>query len=100
MYSTCLFCNRDLGRKEVVEHFPVGRRLAYDAAKGRLWVVCRHCERWNLTPLDERWEGWQDLERGELVALAPLVVLTIVVGVAPAWLLEPIDGAARAVLGG
>jgi hypothetical protein len=32
----------------------VGRRLAFDAAKGRLWVVCRKCERWNLTPVEER----------------------------------------------
>ncbi|AHG90645.1 hypothetical protein J421_3108 [Gemmatirosa kalamazoonensis] len=63
MYSTCLFCNQPLGRNEVVEHFPVGRRLAYDAAKGRLWVVCRRCERWNLTPLEERWEAIEECER-------------------------------------
>src|ERR1051325_4042742 len=63
MYSTCLFCNSDLGRNEVIEHFPVGRRLAYDAAKGRLWVVCRKCERWNLTPLEERWEAIEEAER-------------------------------------
>src|SRR5436189_6327492 len=63
MYSTCLFCAADLGRNEVVEQFPVGRRLAYDAAKGRLWVVCRRCERWNLTPLEERWEAIEQCER-------------------------------------
>jgi hypothetical protein len=63
MYSTCLFCNGNLGRNEAVEHFPVGRRLAYDAAKGRLWVVCRKCERWNLTPLEERWEAIEECER-------------------------------------
>ena len=63
MYSTCLFCNADLGKNEVVEHFPVGRRLAFDAAKGRLWVVCRKCERWNLTPLEERWEAIEECER-------------------------------------
>jgi hypothetical protein len=40
MYTTCLFCNSDLRRNQALEHFPVGRRLAYDAAKGRLWVVC------------------------------------------------------------
>ena len=56
MYSTCLFCHSDLGANEVIEHFPVGRRLAFDEDKGRLWVICRSCERWNLTPLDERWE--------------------------------------------
>lgn len=63
MYSTCLFCNGDLGTNEVIEHFPVGRRLAFDATKGRLWVVCRHCERWNLTPLEERWEAIEECER-------------------------------------
>jgi hypothetical protein len=63
MYSTCLFCHTDLGTNEVVEHFPVGRRLAFDAAKGRLWVVCRKCERWNLTPLEERWEAIEECER-------------------------------------
>lgn len=63
MYSTCLFCYRDLGRNEFVEHFQVGRRLAFDAAKGRLWVVCRGCERWNLTPLEERWEAIEECER-------------------------------------
>jgi hypothetical protein len=63
MYTTCLFCNGDLGRNEVVEAFPVGRRLAFDAAKGRLLVVCRKCERWNLTPLEERWEAIEECER-------------------------------------
>src|SRR5690606_20626769 len=40
-----------------------GRRLAFDAARGRLWVVCRKCERWNLTPLEERWEAVEEAER-------------------------------------
>ena len=56
MYSTCLFCSASLGSNEVLESFPVGRRIAFDAARGRLWVVCRTCERWNLSPLEERWE--------------------------------------------
>ena len=63
MYATCLFCNGDLGRNESIEPFPVGRRLAFDAVKGRLWVVCRRCERWNLTPLEERWEAIEECER-------------------------------------
>lgn len=63
MYSTCLFCNARLGANEAIEHFPVGRRLAFDAAKGRLWVVCRACERWNLSPLEERWEAIEECER-------------------------------------
>jgi hypothetical protein len=63
VYSTCLFCNQPLGSNSTFETFPVGRRLAYDAAKGRLWVVCRKCERWNLSPLDERWETIEQAER-------------------------------------
>ncbi|HEX9729096.1 MAG TPA: hypothetical protein VGA37_11375 [Gemmatimonadales bacterium] len=63
MYSTCLYCNRPLGANELVAVFPVGRRLAFDAAKGRLWVVCKQCERWNLTPLEERWEAFEECER-------------------------------------
>src|SRR5687767_9182340 len=63
MYSTCLYCNNTLGANEVIETFPVGRRLAFDQTKGRLWVVCRRCERWNLTPLEERWEAVEECER-------------------------------------
>ena len=63
MYKSCMFCRKPLGANEVIESFPVGRRLAFDAARGRLWVVCRKCERWNLTPLEERWEAVEDCER-------------------------------------
>src|SRR5215212_7702739 len=63
MYSTCLFCHGRLGANEVIEPFPVGRRLAFDASKGRLWVVCPQCRRWNLTPLEERWEAIEEAER-------------------------------------
>ncbi|MGV3710929.1 MAG: hypothetical protein ACO1Q7_19050 [Gemmatimonas sp.] len=63
MYSTCLFCNTSLGTNEAIEHFPVGRRLAYDNATGRLWVVCRNCARWNLSPLETRWEAMEEAER-------------------------------------
>ena len=63
MYSTCLFCHSSLGSNESIEHFPIGRRLAFDAAKGRLWAVCSKCERWNLSPLEERWEAIEEAER-------------------------------------
>lgn len=63
MYSTCLFCHSALGANATLERFPVGRRLAFDSAKGRLWVVCRQCRRWNLTPVEERWEAIEDCER-------------------------------------
>jgi hypothetical protein len=58
-----MFCNTDLRTNQVVEPFPIGRRLAFDADKGRLWVVCRKCERWNLSPIEERWEAIEACER-------------------------------------
>jgi hypothetical protein len=63
LYSTCIFCHSALGHNEAIEHFPVGRRLAFDGEKGRLWAVCRKCGRWNLTPLEERWEAIEECER-------------------------------------
>jgi hypothetical protein len=63
MYATCLFCHSGLGSNEAIEPFPVGRRLAFDAAKGRLWVVCAACGRWNLSPVEERWEAIETCER-------------------------------------
>ena len=63
MYSTCLFCTKDLGTNEVIETLPIGRRLAFDAAQGRLWVVCRHCAKWNLVPFESRLESIDACER-------------------------------------
>lgn len=63
MYSTCLFCHKPLGTNGVVESFPVGRRLAFDQRQGRLWVVCHRCRKWNLTPLEERFEAIEACER-------------------------------------
>ena len=63
MYSTCLYCNKDLGANEVLEPLPIGRRVAFDAAQGRLWVVCRSCEKWNLVPFDTRLETIDMCER-------------------------------------
>ena len=63
MYSTCLFCHASLGANEMLEHFPVGRRIAFDAARGRLWVICPSCSQWSLSPLDERWEAVEEAER-------------------------------------
>jgi hypothetical protein len=63
VFRACIHCCKDLGHNEVVEPFPVGRRLAFDSAQGRLWVICPHCGRWNLTPLEERWEAVEECER-------------------------------------
>jgi hypothetical protein len=63
MYKTCIYCNRSLGENEAVENFPVGRKLAYDQTKGRLWVICDECRCWNLTPIEERWEAIEECEK-------------------------------------
>src|SRR5579859_553644 len=63
MYRSCLFCTRALGANDRIEHFAVGARLAFDADKGRLWVVCASCGKWNLTPSEERWEAIEECER-------------------------------------
>ena len=63
MYATCLFCNVPLGLNRALEQLPIGRRVAYDQERGRLWVICVACGRWNLTPIDERWEVIEACER-------------------------------------
>jgi len=80
MYHTCLYCRTSLGANEHIEHFPVGRRLAFDPAKGRLWVVCSSCARWNLTPLEARWEAIEECER--LFRMTPVRLATDRIGLA------------------
>jgi hypothetical protein len=84
MYSACLFCHADLGKNDSVEFLRVGRRIAFDALKGRLWVVCTRCGRWNLTPFEERWEAVEECER--LFRDTRLRVATDNIGLAqPSW---------------
>lgn len=63
MYSRCISCRAPLGHNDVLELFPVGRRLAFDPHKGRLWVLCRSCRTWNLAPIEERWEAVEAAEK-------------------------------------
>lgn len=63
MYRSCIFCATRLGENDVLESFPVGRAVAFDAWKGRLWAICRGCGRWNLAPLEERWEAVEAAEK-------------------------------------
>ena len=63
MYRHCIYCSADLGLNEAIERFPVGKSLAFDAAKGRLWAVCAKCSRWNLAPIEERWEAVEAAEK-------------------------------------
>jgi hypothetical protein len=63
MYGHCPTCAASLGRNEILESFPVGRRLAFDPEKGRLWVLCDRCRSWALTPIEERWEPVEEAEK-------------------------------------
>jgi hypothetical protein len=63
VYTTCYHCLSPLGRNVVLAPFPVGRRVAFDAERARLWAVCDACGRWNLAPLDERWAAIDECER-------------------------------------
>jgi hypothetical protein len=63
MYSTCIHCYAPLGANEAIELWPIGRRLAFEARRGRLWVVCTRCREWNLAPIEDRWEAVEDCER-------------------------------------
>ena len=64
MFTNCAFCNASFDGDGGPSGLGVGRRIAFDEWKGRLWVVCPRCSRWNLTPFDDR------LERIEAVARA------------------------------
>jgi len=64
MFSSCAFCNAAFDGDGGPSGLGVGRRIAFDEWRGRLWVVCPRCSRWNLTPFDDR------LERIEAVARA------------------------------
>ena len=71
MYRRCLFCRADLGTNQVIEPFPVGRRLAFDAAKGRLWEDAEQIAlEGELSWLKEAWR-----EAEEIAAIADELTL-------------------------
>jgi hypothetical protein len=63
VYSTCIGCYRPLGANQQLASLPVGRMLAFDPERGRLWVICTACRRWNLAPIEERWEAIEEAAR-------------------------------------
>ncbi len=63
MFKTCAFCNAPFDGDGGPSGLGVGRRLAFDEWRGRLWVVCSKCSRWNLTPLDDRLERIEGVAR-------------------------------------
>jgi hypothetical protein len=80
MFKTCAFCNAPFDSDGGPSGLGVGRRLAFDEWRGRLWVVCSKCSRWNLTPLDDRLERIDSVARaardeGQVVAATQQVAL-------------------------
>jgi NADH-quinone oxidoreductase subunit M len=63
-------------------------------------LFLRMLQRVFLGPLPEKWASWTDLGRWELVALVPMLVFVVWIGVAPAWLVNVIDSASRVMTGG
>src|SRR6266576_832295 len=84
MYRTCAFCNSKLDGDGGPSGLGVGKRLAFDEWKGRLWVICPRCSRWNLTPLDERLERIEALARvareGRVAAVGLAVAVNVAAG--------------------
>jgi hypothetical protein len=63
LYTRCLVCGTPFEANDQLEHLPHGSRVAFDPARGRLWTVCRSCRRWSLSPIEDRWEALEELER-------------------------------------
>lgn len=63
MFRGCLFCRAGFPENDVLAHLPRARHVAYDPARGRLWVICETCRRWNLAPVEEREGALFELER-------------------------------------
>jgi hypothetical protein len=62
MLADCFFCGSELP-DPAPNHLEAGDRLAFDPRLGRLWQVCARCRRWNLTPIESRWEIVEECER-------------------------------------
>ncbi len=63
MFTRCIFCHYGFEENEALEHLRAGRHFAFDPMRGRLWHICPKCHRWTLTPIEERWEALEELER-------------------------------------
>lgn len=63
MFDRCLFCHGSFEPNDELPHLPRGRRVAFDPAEGRLWLICRRCHRWNLVPVEARHRALHELER-------------------------------------
>ncbi len=63
MYTRCLVCSTPFEPNQELERLPLGKRVAFDPTRGRLWAICRSCKRWSLVPIEDRWEALEELEK-------------------------------------
>jgi hypothetical protein len=63
LYSSCLFCGHRFPSSPLFGSVPPGHQLAYDPVRNRLWSICVRCRRWNLVPVEERFDAIDLLER-------------------------------------
>lgn len=73
MLTRCIFCHRPFPHNGSLSHLRTGRGFAHDPDRGRLWIVCANCRRWNLCPIEDRGEALEELarltrDRGRLMA--------------------------------
>jgi len=63
VYTRCLVCATPFEPNDQLEHLPKAQRVAFDPGRGRLWAICSTCKRWSLTPIEDRWEALEELEK-------------------------------------
>ncbi len=63
MFTRCLVCATSFEPNDQLEYLRNGTSVAFDPARGRLWAVCATCKRWSLTPIEDRWEALEELEK-------------------------------------
>jgi hypothetical protein len=58
----CMFCDHEL--EPISPEGVLARaRVAFDPWLGRLWQVCSACSRWNIVPLEDRWDALEQYDR-------------------------------------
>ena len=80
MFRHCLFCDAPFPLERLLEGFPHGGRVAFDAGRERLWAICDSCHRWTLAAAEIRRSVIGELERrvrddGRLLAQTSHVAL-------------------------
>jgi hypothetical protein len=79
----CLFCHSPFSDGWRFGGLPPAWRIAFDPGRGRIWVVCDSCYRWNLWPPEDQAGALSALDRvaadrGEILARTENITLLAV----------------------